>query len=434
MGPMRDQDATSTSTPTVDIDYHAGAFVSSDVSERMAAWNEVRRGCPVSWNEIGDGYWLLADYPSVHLASRDEATFLHAYDPDATDGVEYLGVIAVPRPPLASKFVIGETDGPFHAALRAGLNPHFTPTKAREIRTFLDQTANWLIDRFIERGTVEFIDELIAPATAIATLHTLGLPGRYWEHISNVFHRMAGHMGDADEMAYAVNVELPELRTMIVAELLDRREHPREDVATAIAQIEIDGRLLDEEELYLVVYNLASGGVDTTAGFTGLALWHMQTDLETRRTLQSQPELWDTATEEFLRLYGTVPSLARTMAADCEVGGQTLRRGEHVVIAHAAANRDPSEFARPDEFVIDRKRNRHLSFGLSSHRCLGSHLARVVFQSIAGAVLERMPDYDIDLDNAVLYGGSPSVIGVWSLSATFQPYSPLGVEKPFDDE
>ena len=118
------------------------------------------------------------------------------------------------------------------------------PTKAREIRTFLDQTANWLIDRFIERGTVEFIDDLIAPVTAIATLQTLGLPGRYWEKISNVFHRMAGHMADVDEMAYAVNVELPQLRSMIVAELLDRRAHPRDDVATAIAQIEVDGRLI----------------------------------------------------------------------------------------------------------------------------------------------------------------------------------------------
>jgi cytochrome P450 len=434
MGTTHDQDKTRAGAPTVDIDYHSGAFVSSGIPERMAAWNEVRGGCPVAWNENGDGFWLLADYPSVHLASRDEATFLHAYDPDATDGVDYLGVISVPRPPLAGKFVIGETDGPFHTALRAGLNPHFTPTKAREIRTFLDQTANWLIDRFIERGTVEFIDDLIAPVTAIATLQTLGLPGRYWENISNVFHRMAGHMADVDEMAYAVNVELPQLRSMIVAELLDRRAHPRDDVATAIAQIEVGGRLLDEEELYLVVYNLASGGVDTTAGFTGLVLWHLQTDRETRQALQGQPELWDSATEEFLRLYGTVPSLARTMAADCEVGGQTLRRGDHVVVAYAAANRDPHEFDRPDEFVIDRKRNRHLSFGLSSHRCLGSHLARVVFQSIAGAVLERMPDYEIDLDNTVLYGGSPSVIGVWSLPATFPPGRPLGVDKPFDDK
>ena len=433
MAAPRDHGPTRTSRPTVDIDYHAGAFVSSDVPERMAAWNGVRAGCPVAWNESGDGFWLLADYPSVHLASRDETTFLHAYDPDAADGVDYLGVISVPRPPLAGKFVIGETDGPFHTALRAALNPHFTPAKARELRSFLDQTANWLIDRFIEQGTAEFIDDLIAPATAIATLQTLGLPGRYWEHISNVFHRMAGHMADEGEMAYAVNVELPQLRSMIVAELLGRRDNPRDDVATAIAQIEIDGQLLGEEELYLVAYNLASGGVDTTADFTGLALWHMQADRETRQALQRRPELWDSATEEFLRLYGTVPSLARTMAADCEVGGQTLRRGKHVVIAHAAANRDPNEFERPDEFVIDRRRNRHLSFGLSSHRCLGSHLARVAFQSIAGAVLTRLPDYEIDLGRTVLYGGSPSVIGVWSLPATFGPGRPLGVAKPFDD-
>jgi cytochrome P450 len=430
-----DQDQTSTGPTTVDIDYYAGPLVSADIPERMAAWNEVRGGCPVVWNENGGGSWLLTDYPSVHLASRDEANFLHLYDPDATDGVDYVGVISVPRPVMAGKFILGETDGPYHSALRAGLNPHFTPATARDMRAFLDQTVNWLIDQFIERGTVELMDDLIAPATAIATLHTLGLPGRYWENISNVFHRMAGHMNNPEEMAYAVNVELPLLRSMFIDELLDRREHPRDDVSTAVAQIEIEGRLLDEEELYLVLYNLAAGGVDTTAGFTALVLQHLQTDLESRRTLQgATPELWDSATEEFLRLYGTVSSLARTMGADCEVGGQTLRRGDHVVVAHAAANRDPQEFDRPDEFVIDRKRNRHLSFGLSSHRCLGSHLARVVFQSIASTVLQRMPDYEVDLDNTVLYGGSPSALGVWSLPATFTPGTPLGVEKPFNDD
>jgi cytochrome P450 len=416
-----DTRARAAASATVEIDYHAGGFVSADVPERMATWNETRNGCPVSWNTFGDGFWMLTDYASVHLASRDEATFLHTYDPDATDGIDYLGVIAVPRPPLAGKFVIGETDGEYHAAMRAGLNPLFTPAAARQLRPYLDRTVNWLIDQFIERGSVEFIDDLIAPATALATLATLGFPARHWDLISDVFHRMAGHMTDEAEMAYAVSVQLPQLRELVLSELLDRRENPREDVATAIAQIEIDGRLLSHDELYLVAYNLASGGVDTTAGFTGLVLHHMQSDRATRDALRASDELWDSATEEFLRLYGTVPSLARTVAADCTVGGQTLRRGDHVVVAHAAANRDPKEFDRPDEFVIDRKRNRHVSFGLSSHRCLGSHLARVVFQSITAAVLDRLPDYEIDLEKAVLYGGSPSVIGVWSLPATFTP-------------
>jgi hypothetical protein len=66
MGTTHDQDKTRAGAPTVDIDYHSGAFVSSDIPERMVAWNEVRGGCPVAWNENGDGFWLLADYPSVH--------------------------------------------------------------------------------------------------------------------------------------------------------------------------------------------------------------------------------------------------------------------------------------------------------------------------------------------------------------------------------
>ena len=67
MGTTQDQDKTRGGAPTVDIDYHSGAFVSSNIPERMAAWNEVRGGCPVAWNENGDGFWLLADYPSARI-------------------------------------------------------------------------------------------------------------------------------------------------------------------------------------------------------------------------------------------------------------------------------------------------------------------------------------------------------------------------------
>lgn len=425
---------TQTDRPTLDVDYHAGAFVSPVMPERMNAWNEVRGKCPVAWNERSGGFWLLTDYSSVQQVSRDENDFLHLYDPDTDDGIDYLGVIAVPRPPHAGRFLLGESDGEYHAALRAGLNPHFTPVHARTQKPFVDDTVNWLIDQFIETGSVEFIDDLIAPVTAIVTLNMLGLPASYWHQTSDVFHRMAGHMADEQEMSHAVDVQLPELKAMFVRECLDRRENPRDDVATAIAQLQVDGRLLDDEELYLIVYNLVSGGVDTTTGFTGLVLRHMQDDKKTRAALQAHPELWSTATEEFLRIYGTVPSLARTVANDRELGGQQLRKGEHVVIAHAAANRDPKEFDRPDEFVIDRKRNRHLSFGLSSHRCMGSHLARVVFQSVASTVLERMPDYEVDIAGTIEYGGSPSVIGMWSLPATFTPGQSRGTPMPFEDE
>lgn len=423
---------TPTDRPTLDIDYHTGAFVSADLDERATAWNEVRGKCPVSWNERNGGHWILADYESVQMASRDAETFRHQYSTDPQDDLNYIGVVAVPRPEGLDKIIIGESDGPFHAGLRAGLNPLFTPSTARTYRDFFDSVVNWRIDQVIEGGEVEFIDDIIAPVTAIGTLHILGLPLEHWLMTSEVFHKVLGHIDDAEERRTVGDTLLPELMGILTAECLDRRANPQDDVITAIAQVEIEGQLLTDAELSQIIYNLVSGGVDTTTGFTGLVLKHMQTDRDTRTALIEKPELWSSATEEFLRLYGTVPSLARTVAADKEVGGQAIHRGEHVVIAHMAANRDPRQFDNPDDFIIDRKRNPHLSFGLSAHRCLGSHVARVVFQSITSAVLERMPDYEIDLANVVEYSGAPSVLGMWKLPGSFTPGRSLDTPSPVD--
>jgi cytochrome P450 len=92
-----------------------------------------------------------------------------------------------------------------------------------------------------------------------------------------------------------------------------------------------------------------------------------------------------------------------------------------VLLSEAAAHRDPEVFPRADEFVIDREPNRHLAFGVGIHRCPGSHLARVEFAEVVGAVLRRMPDYRIDPAGIEEYP-SWSMVGGWRhLPATFTP-------------
>ena len=118
------------------------------------------------------------------------------------------------------------------------------------------------------------------------------------------------------------------------------------------------------------------------------------------------------------------------MTRDVVLGGQRLRRNDRVIISWLAANHDEQEFERPDEIVLDRAPNRHVAFGLGPHRCIGSHLARLMSQVMVRAVLERIPDYRVDLGGVHEYLGNPSMTGLGKLPVTFTPGRSRGTARP----
>jgi cytochrome P450 len=417
---------------TLEVDPHSEKFTAPDYAQRVANWNGLRNRCPVAWNSNHDGFWILSNYESVALASKDDKTFSHTFDLEAEDGLSYIGQLGIPRPDFTTKMIIGESDGQFHEDLRRALNPLFTPARSRAYQPFMQQAADWFLDQYAESGSIDFIDEFIAPVTALTTVHVLGLPTSAWADSVDVFHGLMAFTPGSERYERALNEQSPALMSVFMDVAKERRKVPRDDVITTIASLTVDGRLLNDEELSLVIFNLVSGGVDTTTGFTGMSLKHLDQDRATRAKLIEDRQLIEPATEELLRLYGSVQCLSRTVTADIEVGGQTMRRGDRALIVHAAANRDPAEFKEPDQFDLDRTRNRHLSFGLSSHRCLGAHIARIVFQTMLTTILTRIPDYSIVQDRVVQYEGNPELIGLLSLPAEFTPRPASGVMQPFD--
>ncbi|MGZ6777536.1 MAG: cytochrome P450, partial [Mycobacterium sp.] len=109
---------------------------------------------------------------------------------------------------------------------------------------------------------------------------------------------------------------------------------------------------------------------------------------------------------------------------------QQLRRNDRLLLSWISANHDEREFEQPDDVVLDRSPNRHVAFGLGPHRCIGAPLARVMFEVMVKAVLDRMPDYEIDLDGVRRYAGNPTMDGVGNLPVTFTPGRSLGTPRP----
>jgi len=171
--------------------------------------------------------------------------------------------------------------------------------------------------------------------------------------------------------------------------------------------------------MYTVMMML--GGMDTTSGLTGNVLLRMINQPELCQILVEQPELLQPATDEFLRHATPTLGLARTVSRDVEFHGQQLKAGDRAILMWAAANRDPAVFDEPDRIDLRRKNSqKHMAFGVGQHRCLGSHLARMMFQEMIAEILERLPDFEAN-GPAVMFEDAGEVYAPRSLPIKFTP-------------
>jgi cytochrome P450 len=408
----------------VDFDHHSDDYHRDELGINA----DLRQRCPVAWNENYGGFWFVTGYDAVAEVARDGDTYAHKYEPDAPDGVSYQGEMGVPRPQGQPPLGIGEVDGPYHLALRRALTPFFSSGAVEKMRPFMEQSVHWFIDQRIADGQMDLVLDYASPVPAILTMRLMGLPYDNWRLYANLFHSvMAASGGDEYNKVIA---EVPAMLDGLGKFIGARRADPRDDLTSFLVRFDIDGTRLDDSQLLDILWNLIGGGVDTTTSLTALSLLHLGTHPDLRRQLIDDPGLYRTAAEEFLRYFTVNKQLSRTVSRDTLLAGQQLRRNDRLLISWIGANHDEREFDDPGEVILDRSPNRHVAFGLGPHRCIGAPLARIMFEVMVSAVLERMPDYEIHLDGVHKYAGNPTMTGVAKLPVTFTPGQSLGTPRP----
>jgi cytochrome P450 len=408
----------------VGFDHHSAEFTRNE--EALNA--NLRSRCPVAWNEKYGGFWYVSSYEAVEQIARDGETFAHKYEPNAADGVNYQGEMGIPRPEGQPPLGIGEVDGPYHLALRKALTPFFSSGAVEKMRPFMEQSVHWFLDQKITEGQIDLVLDYASPVPAILTMRLMGLPYDNWRLYADLFHGVMD-AGDAERYNKVIS-EVPAMIDGLLKFAATRRADPADDLTSFLVQFEFDGKRLDDNQLVDILWNLIGGGVDTTTSLTALSLLHLGTHPELRQQLIDHPELYRTAADEYLRYCSVNKTLSRTVTRDTVIGGQQLRRNDQVLISWLAANHDEQEFERADQVVLDRAPNRHVAFGLGPHRCIGAPLARVMFAVMVQAVLDRIPDYEIDRGGVHRYSGNPSMTGLGRLPVTFTPGVSLGTARP----
>lgn len=399
------------------------------LAERQRHNEELRRISPVIWNRRY-GYWYVTGYDEVSQVAREAETFSPRYAERADDGLYYVGIMGVPRDEGLPPVGIAESEPRRHTALRRAINPFMLPAAVDRDRPFLEQTATWCLDQVVGSGRMDMVYDFTNPVPAIWTMRLMGLPPTKWQHWAEYFHGATAYGRQMPEFQAAV-ARTPEMIAEVKEVVAARRRHPGDDLISSLVGLEVDGRTMTDDELVAAIWNLIGGGVDTTTSLTSLALLHLSDEPELRHRLAQDHELLAAACEEYLRWTSVNEVLSRTCTRDTVLGGQEIRRGEFVMMSWLAADHDPSTFPDPGTVDIDRSPNPHLAFGVGPHRCIGLHVARVMFEVMVREVLARIPDYAIDRDATAYYRGNVKLHGVVTMPATFTPGVQVGVDCPF---
>ncbi|MDU6141047.1 cytochrome P450, partial [Bradyrhizobium sp.] len=170
----------------------------------------------------------------------------------------------------------------------------------------------------------------------------------------------------------------------------DRRAHPRDDLATVIANAKINGEdmpLHDRTSYYMIV---ATAGHDTTSSSTAGAIWALAEDPAQFARVKADPELIPGLVDEAIRWMTPVKHFMRSATADTELGGRRIAKGDWLMLCYASGNRDEAVFEEADRFRCDRRPNRHVAFGYGAHLCLGQHLAKLEMRILFEEMLPRL--------------------------------------------
>jgi cholest-4-en-3-one 26-monooxygenase len=382
----------------------------------------LRREAPVFWHTEtnGPGFWAITKYADLKEVSKNPALF----------SSERQGTLLrdpTPHDLVMVQSIMLNMDPPKHRRYRTLVNKAFTPRMVNNLHGRIREMVRDIINRVIEKGEADFVDDIAAPLPMLVICEMMGVPDEDRRRIYEIGNRMVGFddpdlqpdgkpmpqndfEGAAADMFLYANKLLEKART-----------HPADDLGTALVNAELDGHKLSDTDFNFFFLLLLIAGNETTRTVTTNGMLALIEHPDQLRDLRNDLSLLPTAVEEILRYAPPVHTFRRTATAATELRGQRIKENDKLMMWYPSVNHDEEVFDNPDAFDIRRSPNEHLSFGIGEHYCLGANLARLELNEIFRGILKRV--HDIELTAAPRRLRSTFINGVKEMRVRFRPGS-----------
>ena len=405
---------------------------------------DLRSGGGVAWVE-SLGAWMITRYDDVRAILRDTERFSSLFPTGPAAGGEALmnGIMQLMQEP-EMQAVLGSTtmqrgraavllnaDPPEHRRQRRLVNPAFRPDRIRGMEPAIRATTERLLDDVCrdlrENGTVEIVSRFAVglPMTIIAL--ALGVPDddlATFKRWSDDLVMPVGNHNPSTEQVRGFVLSTKAFNEYFLARVAERRVTPTDDILSDIANAEIDGEeLSDDEQLGMLTQFLVAGNETTTKLITN-TIRYLAEDPELQARVRADRSLVETLVEEMLRIEAPVGGLFRQAKVDVEINGPKIPAGDHLWLLFASANRDECKFAQPDRVDLDRTNvKEHLAFGNGEHFCPGAGLARTEARIAVDLLLDRLDDISLAPGNDFEFEDSFVLRGLKRLVVSARPRS-----------
>jgi cytochrome P450 len=384
-----------------------------------AAWDplldlfdDIREQTPVlrieSPTDDHEPFWLITRHDDVMRISKDNVTFLNAPRPSVFTnkaGEALARQVTGGLPNMVQSLV--SLDAPKHPKLRRLTQEWFMPKNLKVIEADIRALAKRTVDRLIDAGPeADFVPLVSAPYPLHVVMQILGVPEADEPRMLFLTQQMFGGQDEDLNKSGMANLTPDQITEIVLGAVkdftayfeglaADRRANPGSDVATILANAQIDGKPIEPLDLAGYYIIIAAAGHDTTSASTAGAMLALARDPEQFARVKADRSLVSGIVEEAIRWTTPVQHFMRMATEDVEISGVTIAKGDWLMINYVAANHDPEAFDEPRRFNALREHNRHAAFGAGAHQCLGLHLARLEMRILFEELLDRIEHVEV---------------------------------------
>ena len=371
--------------------FSAEGLVDEDLWHRAAA--KLRKEAPISWVE-GDGinpFWAITKHADVLEIELHNNEFLS--EPRCILGTVESDANQKRDGHLVKSLV--QMDDPEHRLHRNVTSEWFLPKNLAKLEGRLDELADLALQKMVDAGgQLDFAADVAMQYPLQVILAILGLPESDYGMMLRLTQEMfapedADFKRDEDAVAGLMQT-LMDLFNYFTNLTVDRRANPGEDLASVIANAQIEGSPMGDRETLGYYIIAATAGHDTTSNAMAGGMKALLENPDQLARLQNDPSLISLAVDEMIRWTSPVKHFMRTAATDYELNGVTIKEGQDVYLSYWSANRDEDVFENPFSFDVGRTPNKHLAFGFGVHYCLGAMLARMELKALFAKILPHL--------------------------------------------